>query len=305
MLRQLLFSTLFVSAIALPAYSNPVSNAVSNVVNPDPTVSPNPVARPKLPDFLPSENPGIIRADRSIDRPAPSKTIPKVLVVSILQDIQMRWRVPARNLSLSVAEVRTWDSCLGIPPVNGICAKIAIQGWQVVIQGQNRNWVYHIDNSGKRLAYNAIASQPRPTAQSLTPKFVVENTIVPVVGETVIFQSATVTGRVRAYYATALNENGVVTRRMLNRSDRPDSKPTVIKTLTSKQVQQFKKVLASNRFSHFDRLSYFNHDAIAADAMSLQFYSLGHVTEYTLSNQVVPKNLMTIADAWSELLKES
>ena len=304
MLRQLALSTLFVSAIALPAYSTPVSNVVSNAVNPDPTVSPNPVARPKLPDFLPPENPGIIRDDR-IDRPASSQTIPKALVTSILQDIQMRWRIPARNLSLSVAEVRTWDSCLGIPPVNGICAKIAIQGWQVVIQGQNRNWVYHIDNNGKRLAYNAIASQPRPTAQSLTPKFVVENTIVPVVGENVVFQSATVTGHVRAYYAIALSENGVVTRRMLNRSDRPDSKPTILKTLTSQQVHQFKKVLASNRFFHFDRLSYFNNDAIAADAMSLQFSSFGRVTEYTLSNQVIPKNLMTIADAWSALLKES
>ena len=304
MLRQLALSTLFVSAIALPAYSTPVSNVVSNAVNPDPTVSPNPVARPKLPDFLPPENPGIIRDDR-MDRPAFSQTIPKALVTSILQDIQMRWRIPARNLSLSVAEVRTWDSCLGIPPVNGICAKIAIQGWQVVIQGQNRNWVYHIDNSGKRLAYNAIASQPRPTAQSLMPKFVVENTIVPVIGENVIFQSATVTGHVRAYYATTLSENGVVMRRMLNRSDLPDSKPTVLKTLTPQQVQQFKKILASNRFSHFDRMSYFNNDAIAADAMSLQFSSFGRVTEYTLSNQVIPKNLMTIADVWSELLKES
>lgn len=296
MLRQLALATLFASTIALPAYSN--------TVNPDPTVSPNPVARPKLPDFLPPENPGIIRADRA-DRPAPSKTIPKALVTSILQDIQMRWRVPARNLSLNVAQVRTWDSCLGIPPVNRMCAKIAIQGWQVVIQGQNRNWVYHIDNNGKRLAYNAIASQPRPTAQSLTPKFVVENTIVPVVGEGAIFQSATVTGHVRAYYATMLSENGIITRRSLNRSDLPDSKSTVLKTLTPQQVQQFKKVLDSNRFSHFDRISYFNNDAIAADAMSLQFSSFGHVTEYTLSNQVVPKNLMTIADAWSALLKES
>ncbi len=297
MLRQLAIATLFASTIALPAYANAMTN-------PDPTVSPNPAIRPKLPEFLSPANPDLIQSDR-LDRPAPSKTIPQALVTIIQQDIQMRWRVPARNLSLSVAEVRTWDSCLGIPPVNGMCAKIAIPGWQVVIQGQNRNWVYHTDNNGKRLAYNAIASQPRPTAQILTPKFVVENTIVPVIGEDVIFQSATVTGHVRAYYAIALSENGIITRRMLNRSDRLGSKPTVLKTLTPQQVQQFKKVLASNRFSHFDRLSYFNTDAIAADAMSLQFSSFGRVTEYTLSSQVVPKNLMAIADAWSELLKES
>ena len=298
MLRQLVLATLFASTIALPAYSD--------VVNPDPTVSPNPVVRPKLPDFLPPENPGIIQGDR----PAPSDaidqvTVPKALVNSILQDIQMRWRVPAKNLSLSAAQVRTWDSCLGIPPVNGMCGKIAISGWQVVIKGQNRNWVYHIDNNGKRLAYNAIASQPRPMKQILTPNFVVENTIVPVIGDSVVFQSAMVTGHVRAYYAVALSENGVVTRRMLNRSNLPDSKPTVLKTLTPQQVQQFKKVLASNRFSHFDRISYFDNDAIAADAMSLQFSSFGRVTEYTLSDQVIPKNLMAIADAWSALLKES
>ena len=285
MLRQLALATLFASTIARTAYSN-------TIINPDPTVSPNPVARPN------------VQGDR-LNQSAPSKTIPKALVNIIQQDIQMRWRVPVRNLALSVAQLRTWDSCLGIPPVNGMCAKIAIPGWQVVIQGQNRNWVYHIDNNGKRLAYNAIASQPLPNAQNLTPKFVVQDAIVPVVGENVIFQSATVTGHVRAYYATALSENGIMTRRILNRIDRPDSKPTVVKTLSPQQVQQFKKVLASNRFSHFDRLSYFNNDAIAADAASLQFSSFGAVTEYTLSSQVVPKKLMTIADAWSELLKES
>ena len=285
MLRQLALATLFASTIARTAYSN-------TIINPDPTVSPNPVARPN------------VQGDR-LNQSAPSKTIPKALVNNIQQDIQMRWRVPVRTLSLSVAQLRTWDSCLGIAPVNGMCAKIAIPGWQVVIQGQNRNWVYHTDNNGKRLAYNAIASQPLPNAQNLTPKFVVQDAIVPVVGEYVIFQSATVTGHVRAYYATTLSENGIIARRILNRSDRPDSKPTVVKTLSPQQVQQFKKVLASNRFSHFDRLSYFNNDAIAADAASLQFSSFGAVTEYTLSSQVVPKNLMTIADAWSELLKES
>ena len=301
MLRQLVFATLFTSTIAFPAYSD--------AVNPDPTVSPNPVVRPKLPDFSSPENPDPIQDDRS-DRPAPfnaifKTTIPKIVVNNILRDIQLRWRVPARNLSLSVVQARTWDSCLGIPPVNGMCAKIAIPGWQVVIRGQNRNWVYHSDHNGKRLAYNAIASQPRPTAQILTPKFVDKNTIVPVIGENVIFQSATVTGHTRAYYAFTLSENGVVTRRILNRSDRPDSKSVVIKTLTPQQVQQFKKVLSSNRFSHFDRISYLNNDAIAADAMSLQLSSFGRVTEYTLSNQVIPKNLITIADAWSALLKES
>ena len=84
MLRQLVFVTLFTSTIALPAYSD--------AVNPDPTVSPNPVVRPKLPDFLPPENPGLIQDDRS-DRPAPSKAIskmaiPKIVVSNILQDIQ-------------------------------------------------------------------------------------------------------------------------------------------------------------------------------------------------------------------------
>ena len=296
MLRQLAFAALFASTIALPAYSN--------AVNPDPTISPNPVIRPKLPEFLPPANPDLFQGDRA-SQSAPSKAISKSLVNVIQRDIQMRWRVPVRTLSLSVAQPQTWDSCLGIPPVNGMCAKIAIQGWQVVIKGQNRNWVYHTDSNGKRLAYNAIASQPLPNAQSLTPKFIVKDAIVPVVGENVIFQSAMVTGHVRAYYATTLSENGVVMRRMLNRSDLPDSKPTVLKTLTLQQVQQFKKVLASNRFSHFDRMSYFNYDAIAADAASLQFSSFGAVTEYTLSSQVVPKNLIMIADAWAALLEDS
>jgi hypothetical protein len=183
---------------------------------------------------------------------------------------------------------------------------MGIPGWQVIVKGQNRYWVYNTDANGKRIAYNATASQPRPTAPTITPNLIQSSAIVPTIGDrvgnTVIFQSSMVTGEAMAYDSTTLSEDGTLRRRVLNRGDNPESKPVVIKTLKPQQIQQFKQLLITHRFNHFDRMSYFNPETIAADAVSFQFSSSGSVTEYTIGYNT-PKNLTAIVNAWDALLK--
>jgi hypothetical protein len=293
MLKPVTFAALALAAIAIPVYAvqfdpnpeaPPLFKDVPRVQVPPPEVlNPQPLPSPTTP------------------QPA-SETLPDRLVTILKQDIQSRWRVPVKTLSVTVAEARMWNACMGIPPANNQCAEIGIPGWQVIIKGQNRYWVYNTDSNGKRIAYNANASQPRPTAQTITPKLIETSAIVPTVGEKVIFQSSMVTGEAMAYDATTLSEDGKIRRRVLNRGDKPESKPVVIKTLTPQQVQQFKQVLITHRFNHFDRMSYFNPSAIAVDAVSLQFSSSGSVTEYTFGYNT-PKNLTAIANAWDALVR--
>ncbi len=269
-------ATLMTSSIALPTHADPAQNPI--------------IPRPVAPSSLTTQ-PAI-------------KPIPKALVDILQKDIQTRWRVPIRTLSVNVAQPRLWDACMGIPPRNGVCAEIGIPGWQVVIKGQNRYWVYNTDSNGKRIAYNANASQPHPMANTITPNLIDTPSIVPTLGENIIFQSSMVTGHVMAYYSTTLSEDGTLRRRTLTRGDQPESTPKVVKKLTPQQLQQFKSRLINNRFPHFDRMSYFNPGAIAADAGSLQFSSFGTVAEYTLGTPI-PKNLASIANAWEDLLKDT
>ncbi len=291
MLRQFAFATLLISTlgstfdstIALPRLLSAHANSAIDS-------TPEPIPNPAIPNSA-----------------IPNSAIPNSLITIIQKDIQTRWRVPAKTLSVKVTQRRTWDLCMGIPPISNQCGEMAIPGWQVIIQGNSRYWVYNTDNSGKRLAYNAIASQPRPAAGTVTPGLINPllnpQAIVPIKGENIIFQSAMVSGEVLAYSATTLSEDGTIRRRIWNRDDHTEIKPIILKKITSNQVQQFKKILSDNRFSHFDRMSYLNPNAMAVDAGSLQFSGLGTVTEYTLGT-TIPKNLTSIADAWAELMKD-
>ncbi len=294
MLRPTTFAALALAMIVIPVYAA--------------QYDPNPEAPPLFKDVprVQVPPPEILNP-----QPLPSPTTPSVsttlsdrLVNILQQDIQGRWRVPAKTISVSAVQSRTWDACMGIPSANNQCAEIAIPGWQVILKGQNRYWVYNTDTNGRRIAYNANASQPRPTAPTITPNLIQDAAIVPNVGEGVIFQSSMVSGNALPYYTTTLSEDGTIRRWALNRDNKPESKPVISKTLTPNQVQQFKQLLLSARFNHFDRMSYLNPEAIAADAQSLQFSSAGSVTEYTLRYNT-PKNLTAIANAWDSLVRSS
>jgi hypothetical protein len=226
--------------------------------------------------------------------------LPKNIFLLIQKDIQKRFGVSPQTIKLSNARRSTWDGCMGLAKPDRLCTQIAISGWQVIVSSQNRFWVYHTNENGKQLAYNATASLPR-NAKIPTPGFVDKKNIIPTSGSSVIFQSAQTTGNSRGYYAWELTSDGVVTRRQITPNP---GKPEKIKQLSQQQVKQFVDILNKNSFSHFNGLSYLNSGAIAADAVSYQLSYGGVVTEYTsTSPELLPTKLSRITSAWENLIK--
>jgi hypothetical protein len=228
--------------------------------------------------------------------------LPKNIFLLIQKDIQKRFDVSPQTLQLSNARRSNWDSCLGLAKPDRLCTQIAISGWQVIVsnKSQNRFWIYHSDENGKQLAYNATASLPR-NAKIPIPGFVDKKNIIPTSGSSVIFQSAQTTGNSRGYYAWELTSDGVVTRRLITPNP---GKPEKIKQLSQQELKQFVDILNKNSFSHFNGLGYLNMNAIAADAVSYQLSNGGVITEYTdTSPEQLPTKLSRIISAWDKLIK--
>jgi hypothetical protein len=241
------------------------------------------------------------------DIPSPVQPAPKLpaqRLRQIQQDIQKRYNIPLRQLQLVAAQERTWNACMGLAAPNTLCAEIAIFGWQVIVKNRNgdRFWIYHIDQSGKRLAFNSTASLPKPT-KIPAPRFIAQ--VVSPTEDDVLFQSALVLGEVPTYYAVALKADGdrgfLLTRREL----RPNApKPTLLKRLSKAQGQAFLDRVTNNSFDHFNSISYFNNDLAALDAPVFQLYSPGSTTEYTGGDETqLPPKLRAIVRAWTKLVE--
>ncbi|AKG20157.1 hypothetical protein [Calothrix sp. 336/3] len=224
--------------------------------------------------------------------------LPSKLLRVIQRDIQKRFKVSPQTLRLTNARRATWDSCMGLAQPNRLCTQIAISGWQVIVSNkiQNRFWIYHVDDSGKRLGFNSTASSPR-VGQTSIPNFINPQKIIPTSSSSVIFQSAQITGFSPQYYAWELTSDGVLTRRTITQNP---GKPEKIKQLTQEEVQQFISVLEKNSFSHFNGLSYLNMGAIAADAASFQLSFGGATVEYTNPGKLAP-----IVSAWENLISRN
>jgi hypothetical protein len=230
-----------------------------------------------------------------------ARNIPAQTIRKIKLNIQKRDKVAIGKIKLVGAQARSWDGCMGLAKPDTLCIQIAIEGWQVIMSGpDNRFWVYHVDQNGQRLGFNALASL-RIKSQIPAPRFV--DRVIPPSEDNVLFQSALVMGETPVYTAIELKANGdnyLLTSRQIAPKM---GKARVIKRLTAKQVQPFLDLLSQNSFSHFDRISYFNNDQVAVDAPLLQLYGYGATTEYTGGDEAkLPPKLGAIVRAWEDLV---
>jgi hypothetical protein len=237
-----------------------------------------------------------------------ARNIPAQTIRKIKFDIRKRDKVAIGKIKLVAAQARTWDGCMGLAKPNTVCIQIAISGWQVIMSESNqlsgpdnRFWVYHVDQNGERLGFNALASLPTKS-QIPAPRFI--DRVIPPSEDNVLFQSAMITGFAPSYNAIELKANGdnyLLTSRQIAPKV---GKPRVIKRLTAKQVQPFLDLLNKNSFAHFDHISYFDNGKVAVDAPVFQLYGYGATTEYTAGDQAnLPPKLGAIVRAWEALIR--
>jgi hypothetical protein len=81
--------------------------------------------------------------------PSQDNNLPESVAQAVLQDASKRSNLPRRELRVAKAEPRNWpDGCLGLPAPDSFCTQIVVSGWQVIVEGKQRSFVYHTNNSG-------------------------------------------------------------------------------------------------------------------------------------------------------------
>jgi hypothetical protein len=228
-----------------------------------------------------------------------SKSLPNGVARRVKQAIARQFKVPTRILKVTAYETRTWDGCFGLPNPDTVCTMIAIPGYQVIVEGQQRRWVYHTNQNGSQLGFNrtaSLVSQPSKVA----PRFI-EQDGVPDFPQNVVYQSTESGGFAGRTVITQLLSDGKIMRQQIAPNIR--SRPVVLKEIKPQQVEAFLKEVSQNRLNHLNRLSYEPVQS-GADFITTQIMTPGVVTEYVDYVQAdLPSALRNTIQAWQKLLK--
>lgn len=77
------------------------------------------------------------------------QNLPDSVVQGVLQDAAKRLNVPTQELRIVQPQQRDWpDGCLGLASSDTFCTQIMVSGWQVMVEGKQKNLVYRTNNSG-------------------------------------------------------------------------------------------------------------------------------------------------------------
>ena len=222
-------------------------------------------------------------------------TLPANVSQRLLQMVARQVRMPVSRLRVAAVKPATWDGCLGIFKPGQACTRIAISGWQAIVTGGDRSWVYHLDEAANRIAQNATASGSRGT---LVPSFMPEQN-QPMLEANVVFQSIVsgdLAGRVTQ---VTLTNDGVMTQLITAPNIR--SRPVVVKRLSQQQLNQFQQVLESRRFRNLNDLSYLS-SAAYADYPTTLLQARGSTVQYIdLEMKNLPLALRQMIQAWKQL----
>jgi len=222
-------------------------------------------------------------------------TLPTNVSQRLLQTVARQVRMPVSRLRVAAVKAATWDGCLGIFKPGQACTRIAISGWQAIVTGGDRSWVYHLDETANRMVQNSTASGSRG---ELVPSFMPEEN-KPVLEANVVFQSIVSGGLMGKVTQVTLTNDGVVTQLISAPNIR--SRPVVLKRLSQQQLKQFQQMLEAKRFRNLNDLSYLTSAAFA-DYPTTMLQASGSTVQYIdLETKNLPLALRQVIQAWKKL----
>ncbi len=102
-------------------------------------------------DFYRTDNDGNVIRRSTLDNNLPPSIAAKVIDLAASAS-----GIPANQLTVTAAEPRLWNGCLGVAPPDTACTEIAIYGWQAVIEGNGKTLTYHTDMIGNDIRLNDL-----------------------------------------------------------------------------------------------------------------------------------------------------
>lgn len=71
---------------------------------------------------------------------------------AVITDLSKQTGIPTKNLKITRSSRQTWSNgCLGISKPGEICTQALVEGWRIVVSGNNRTWVYRSNRNGRIL----------------------------------------------------------------------------------------------------------------------------------------------------------
>lgn len=229
---------------------------------------------------------------------AESASLPEAVGDRILEVASEASGRPESELTLVEAKPQTWDGCLGIVAVDGICTTVAIAGWQVVVASETGSWIYHSDAEGADIRLNETASLPNsPVRTHLIPA----DQLPPGSEQGVVFKAIVEGGITGSSSQVLLLEDGQVVQFA---DDQGVSTATELNQLDPEQVQAFVEVVQQQLFSNLHGLNYAAPTG-AADYRTITLISQRGVTRYAdIVQDQLPSALQQVIQAWEQTISE-
>ncbi len=84
------------------------------------------------------------------EKPALIENLSDRVAKAVITDLSMQTGIPTEKLKITQSRRQTWSNgCLGLSKPDEICTQALVEGWRVVVVGNNRTWVYRSDRNGR------------------------------------------------------------------------------------------------------------------------------------------------------------
>jgi hypothetical protein len=209
----------------------------------------------------------------------------------ILETAAREFNLSNRQLRVAEAEPRTWNGCLGIEEPGTLCTQIAIFGWRVVLTDGSQRWVYHTNQDGSEVRFNARDSQIS-RSDTIAPIAIPAAEMPQPLERGVVFRSILSGGFTGERRQITLYQDGHV----VSQGDRG---PSASFRVSRQQAEQFRRLLDEQQFDRFHALN-FPAAAGSADYITVMLISPNSVTQYADSIQDrLPSELQRVIQTWS------
>jgi hypothetical protein len=224
--------------------------------------------------------------------------LPIAIAQKLLQRIAKDNRVNIATLQVTEVKSRVFGGCLGLvtyPPT--ACTKIGLPGWQVIVAGKSRNWVYHLTQDGNRIVKNSTASGAGSEVRTSFDYFGAEPAPL---AAGVVFRSTISGGFTGEMQTLELTEDGKLTRYVSGPLIK--TRPQVLTTLSPAALARFKQTLDRQRYANLNGITYLTSAAVA-DVPTTQFEAQGGSVQYlSLVQDQLPRSLQQIIRQWEALV---
>ncbi len=223
--------------------------------------------------------------------------LPQAVAKKLIQQVARDTKIMTSQLRITEIKAHEFGGCMDLQGPNEPCTANIIRGWKAIVTSPRQSYVYHVSQDASRIVQNKTASGAK---RSIRVSFVPFGSIGSV-DDNVVFQSSTSGDLAGNMVRIVLTSDGKLTRYQSSPTAR--FAPVVIKTLTPAQINAFKQVLETQRFSHFNHLSYLTSAALA-DYPTTTYQDRYSAMQFVdLDKKALPRSLQTLIAKWNLLLQ--